>query len=1481
MATKKTALDKTADRFLVALIEEVDPKVEPEESKEWAEAFLGSIRRFRERGNFRQNREVERSARLFGRDAAADPYRFFWEFWQNADDSGATEVIFTVDENQLVISNNGRPFNSREIYSLLFVASTTKLSRPDLMGQKGVGSLSLIRYSSSPIYESGNYKLKLEHSYTYPGLPEDFGQTYYDGTKVTAPFLPDFDPSDLFNALAQNLDEETLLYMNNLERVIVKDNRHGAEKSVSIKPRRRCDGELVTVGDMEWIRFRRKILPHEGLLRDDGSEVEGSVAITVVRQEDKGGPHPVCVYFPTKEMHTYPWRFSAPFDVTAGRENLSRSEFNRWLLRETGRTMVIAAKSNGIGRPSEPWELVPLKDHDEELLNEVWTGARQEMESTAWLPSRLGKIKPSESVFAESNEVRKLVTSSDLSDLGLAGRIWINSVPSERSRAVLENLGATRVCCHVLSRILEKGPPKRKSEWYLKTFANVIQLYPHIGGEEKEEIKQRLINGNCILGRGSRKTKGEPTSLVAAKEPDRVICNMRSEKLAGELGNLFPDSMVTTLHSIYRLPDRATQDPVNEMRRKVNEWLVSESSGGTFRYVSRLDASAFIKMFVVDAPIPIKAGVNSNEILMFVRDRLESFLSDHDESGRAEPLMDLGRSLLLRAHTVDGDGKKRTAFKPVQEVHLPSGYFENPSWGRAARGMVGIWWADSSYRKTLVRQDASMSMSVLSFLQALGAHDGPEIETIPIDDSHNNYQFTRVSHNNKDLFPNFPHELAPFGRYSQYGLIGDSRSTDVVSWLGYVSGLQPAERSKRGQAFLRTFENKWPVYEDQAVAKAMGYVSNGEYPIGNTPSRWAWELMHEAWVATSTGFVPPSSAYVRTPELLPLLDPAIDSICEWDCRNIEVANSLGFKTEVPISKIIDHLKEAQLNGDALPSERATSYYDYLSSSEDVVEESKADLVSGLIFAPNQSRYWWSPEECLQSNQHDVFGNFCGYLDIYNSASLLWDGLDIASEPDIDFLAGFWNRIGIQESHPDESLNQILKSTYVLAERLLNSANNKKINIRLFADGGWRDCIEVFATSSDEIANQLREHGLYRWDFDQPEIVPRFLAVAGVQYIENSADIEIISVDPVADTDLEEMLHTGIHSFGADLKRRGSELWPLVRRRVREILGGRVQRMNPLRIRLSLNRENGNRINCEVGIPAIFEAGNVFVSRVTKISDESLSRTLLSGLPLSGVDRWNAETALRLHLITSEPNSNLDPLDLGDEDESKTEPFKYFEPEKLESPKDTDESGPNHGSPPKPKRNPDPGIKPPPAEAHPVEGFYVSSDEGGVDTSNPKGGLTRRRKVILRNPGTGSGIRRGAIRPDRHSRSSTEQIAVELYSLYVLEPDGISINDQRPCPGVGADLWGSDNIFRELKSFAGSASDSVSLTSHESSLAGQARLDYELVIVEHVWDLEPVITIIPDPLGQLKYHPTGSIVVEGWGSLDPKPRVLQLKRTETE
>lgn len=115
---------------------------------------------------------------------------------------------------------------------------------------------------------------------------------------------------------------------------------------------------------------------------------------------------------------------------------------------------------------------------------------------------------------------------------------------------------------------------------------------------------------------------------------------------------------------------------------------------------------------------------------------------------------------------------------------------------------------------------------------------------------------------------------------------------------------------------------------------------------------------------------------------------------------------------------------------------------------------------------------------------------------------------------------------------------------------------------------------------------------------------------------------------------------------------------------------------------------------------------------------------------------------------------------------------------------------------------------------------------------------------------------------------------------MLTPAGIRVNDQRLRPRVGADLVCDDGFFRELKTFSGPAWGVIRLTRYEQARALNSRQKYELVIVENLLG-DPVITIIPDPLGTLCWQPTGDVEVIDWQAKATSFRVIRLGAPTTD
>jgi hypothetical protein len=1450
-----------ASRYLDALLDERSPDSEPSDTREWADAFLEAFRRFRDN---QRGREAEQAARRLGMSAAADPFRFFWEFWQNADDAGATELEFAVSDTALTIRNNGRSFTPVEVFSLLMVGGTTKDDRLDQMGQFGVGSLSLMRYSDAPTYRTGQFAFTLERSFTYPAVPARTVRSIGQGLAVEAPLRAGVSPDTLFDQLASRLADEALLYMAHLRRVVVRRGRR-AVRVIEANPTTAGPGSQVKVGDRTWNRYDLDVAPPQDLLRDDGKSPSSSVRITLVRDPRHAeGASPVHVYFPTQLMHEYPWRFSAPFDVTTGRESLLDGAYNRWLLREVGRAMVTAAADRTVGMPSTPWELVPREEPSTELLTEVWRGALDEMRRARWLPAGRTRIRASDAAFAVTDEVRALLSASDLLTAAGSRRRWLPRTPPPPNRHALIEAGAFMATPLTLAKALSRGPRNRPPAWYLESLAVCVDA----AGTD-DEVVETLVSGRSFLNR-----RGTPVSLAEAQQKGKVVCNARSEVLSHELAGLFSESLIVLLHRVYRLADRKTDEQVDVWRRQVDVWLRNTASEDTFTYESRLDAATFIRLFVVEQEMASGGGDVADRLLSFVRDHLDAYVSLIGPRNRVTTTRQLGQVLRVRASRAVPSGKREIAYVPVADVALPAGFLDGSPWPDAARGTPGIWWADSRYRVGLARKGNPLGAT--GFLRELGAVDGPRVVSIPEDAWHGNYQFTRVTRTDVTNAPNFPHAKVKFGQYSDYGLDGDSDSTDLAAVLSHLATVPRAERVRRGEALLRTIEGLWAKGLDNlATAHAYGYYWNSAYDLGVVDARWVSRLKSSPWVALQTGeFVAPSDAYARTPVAASLLAAGSEPLCAWDTRDVGVARRLGFRVEIEPAVALRYLRDARSGVKRLRLDTVKAFYAHLTRVT-MTPELAASFDEGLVYSPRSREAWTRPALCLQHDRRDVFGTLIGYVDPYPDAHELWTALDIPEEPDLAFLARVWTHFGNSFEPSDSDLHFVLARSYALAETLLKSGSGAQPDVPVVAGGSWLTPNVVFATQVDELAAELTSAGMVRWDLGAPELVPRVADWLGVLDVDRVADVRVIADTSSPAPDIEGRVHRAIARCAAEVRITNVQLWTKVAKRFSDVLRGRVVACNPLRLRVAIDNELLGKKVFEVAASARLDAGNLYLSTLTRLADKAVVGALLSGLPLDTDERWSLSNALQLHLLSDSADVQALPeVELGG-----------WMPEDDDG--DFDGSGTADGTgtgeqKPSPASRPKAKSKPKKSEsqeepAPPVDSYAVQSDVGGDGVGTGQGGLVPRGQAKNVPPGKGGGGGGGGGGgPDRHSRRDTEQRGVDLFRAHVLDPAGVTIKDVRLRRGVGADLVGDDNVFRELKTHSGAAPAELGLTEHEYVRAGNTGQQYELVVVEDVWG-EPIITIVNNPLHRLKYSPAGGVVVKNWRDNAHDPRVVTLVR----
>jgi hypothetical protein len=88
---------------------------------------------------------------------------------QNADDAGASEVIFKVSEQELVVEHNGKPFTSDDVRAIsYFGKGKTDITK---IGHFGLGFKSVFADTASPRIHSGSESFEITDLYTLRAVP--------------------------------------------------------------------------------------------------------------------------------------------------------------------------------------------------------------------------------------------------------------------------------------------------------------------------------------------------------------------------------------------------------------------------------------------------------------------------------------------------------------------------------------------------------------------------------------------------------------------------------------------------------------------------------------------------------------------------------------------------------------------------------------------------------------------------------------------------------------------------------------------------------------------------------------------------------------------------------------------------------------------------------------------------------------------------------------------------------------------------------------------------------------------------------------------------------------------------------------------------------------------------------------------------------------------------------------------------------------
>jgi hypothetical protein len=302
------------------------------------------------------------------------------ELLQNCDDEGSTEVLIKLDKqaNTITISNNGTPFSEKGYKSLFMPFRSSKISKKDYIGNKGLGFRSIINWSTEIEIQSNNisliYNQESRKDFFYKYFDDEKRKSILDDeglieTAIPVPFLGipklktiesgdyvtniviTYQPIVLKRILRQikDITPETLFFLKNLQRIYFEgfdESVHSIEmqkEAINTDSEYFAPTEKITYDDSTWYIFEEEESLGEVIKSDKKEEEFYQIKIAIEENMAKSNGK-LYSFFPTNIHLGQPYILHATFDLDSTRNQLVQSEKNKIILKKVVQFTIKVAK---------------------------------------------------------------------------------------------------------------------------------------------------------------------------------------------------------------------------------------------------------------------------------------------------------------------------------------------------------------------------------------------------------------------------------------------------------------------------------------------------------------------------------------------------------------------------------------------------------------------------------------------------------------------------------------------------------------------------------------------------------------------------------------------------------------------------------------------------------------------------------------------------------------------------------------------------------------------------------------------------------------------------------------------------------------------------------------------------------------------------------------------------------------------------------
>ena len=943
----------------------------------------------------------EKPRRIYKR-LYSDKTHFIYELIQNADDSRSANLELRLNENRLLVWNDGRQFNEKDVRSICSLG----LSDKDLthIGTFGIGFKAVYNYTDFPEIYSGDERFRIQDFVKPEGIderiPEIEALINAGKTVFCLPFKGRRHQVDDIGHLKDRLcnlsKERSLLFLRNLKRVEWR-SEHKAQTGSYACHRQPYDKiqdvpenesvELVNLtavldgnntSSETFLVFCREVHPPkvviDKLLKQ--AEDEGDEEAKQRLQQSAEEPQPIeiafklqnhritamndnCVlfaYLPTQQETHLKFLVQARYQTTPARSHIanpSENPWNRWLVRETAAYLPEVLEQLKAGELLAPafFNVLPLKKEVKNDFRPIADASREAMKTLPLVPTQDGGYAKAENVFyPESTPLRKLVKSSGMhSDSSLLHPyIRKNVKKSERCFDIMAKAGVKEIKASDLLRWLEKQSldwfKKRTNQWLRSLY---IYFNRKWGDSQWRRIKKiplvRLENGEHVC------VSDQSVYLPPDTEEER----QEIESFLGEL-RILRSALLK-----------------GKKYKDIEDFL--ESLGVEVLYSENLISESICPLYSQ----PNKPSVMQNR--RHVRYIFKSWEkgTQFERSGLEECISGVP---ILRAYK--GIEKKIPDFVVPCNAYLPQAYTGDDDLETYFSVYDGeLWFVDDKYLT-----NRSDTKAWLQFLKAIGAMDTPSVIQKNI---------VRKSEDCQEFGTELAKRNLEF-EYTTQGMktsIKDLYLHGLPQVLDKISKSNDANLSRSLWQLLVKIVNplpsdpSWqvPFFNDhfQGIYRWF-YRTNQEKYFDATFYR---QLKETAWLPDEQGNLhSPDECFVPTSENQKILGDSVTYLhSDFDIstqRARWLAEKLGMHLQADAEGVFDYLQILSQTETSI--EKIKPIYEFLRSEDEHLWRFEEE---SLIFTPEPEPHWWRTDEVFWEDESAVFGDDRGYLKAHYSEDL--------------------------------------------------------------------------------------------------------------------------------------------------------------------------------------------------------------------------------------------------------------------------------------------------------------------------------------------------------------------------------------------------------------------------------------------------------------------------------------------------------------